>query len=268
MFKLGPQSPQVKNTGGKAKSTQATRQWDEPMSASAEHPAKAPNSAQRRSAKRMEKFIQAKERNLDRNPSEAAAIESTAAGGPQADPVERNDCAAPMEVEQDRRGHKRAASETQAASKSPAPAAAIQQQPQPQPQQDSTVETTAPPAVRLRERSESPPKRQTSPGRRRQTASESPAEPQPAKQQPQQPAAAKKPAAAALSLARRGVEPTPMPTPFHVPPWPRSGKGGGRGGGFTRTLQPHVAHVIAGYGGGGYGGAGYGGGGCRGYGGI
>ena len=230
VFKLEPQSPQVETTGGKAKGTRTSRQRTKPTSASAKRPAKALNSDQRRSARRMEKYILDWERNLVDTASETAAIESTAAGEPQADPGERKDCAAPMEVEEDRRGQKRAASKTPATPKSPVPAAATQLQPQPQPQQDSTVETTAPPAARPRGQSKSPPKRQISPKQQR-AASESPAsKPQPAK--------------AVLSLARRDVEPTSTLTPFRVPPWPRGGKGGE--GGEKR----------GGKGGGGYGGGG------------
>ena len=230
VFKLEPQSPQVEATGGKAKSTQTSRQRAEPTSASAEQPAKAPNSAQRRSARRMRKYILDWERTLDRNPSEAAALESTAAGEPQADPGVRKDCASPMEVEDKGRGQKRTASETRADPQSPVPAAVTQLQPQLQPQQTSTVESTAPTVQQARGRSKSPQTRQASPKQQR-AASESPAsKPQPAK--------------AVLSLARRDVEPTSTLTPFRVPPWPRGGKGGEGGG------------KGGGKGGGGYGGGG------------
>ena len=259
VFKLEPQSPQVETTGGKAKSTRTSRQRTEPTSASAKRPAKAPNSAQRKSARRMQKYILDWERNLDRNASETATLESTAAGESQADPGERKDRAAPMEAEEERRGQKRAAGEPQASPKSPVPTAVTQLQPQPQPRQTRTVESTAPTVQQARGRSKSPQKRQASPKQQR-AAGESPAS-KPLPAQTQQPAAAKKPAAAALSLARRGVEPTPAPTPFQVPPWPHSGKGGGNGGGFIPWYER--GPKGNGYGGGGYGGGGYGG---RGYG--
>ena len=75
----------------------------------------------------MDKYIQDWERNQDRNPSVPAALMSEAACEPQADPDVRKDCAKPMDAEEEGRGQKRAASESQASPKSTAPAAATQQ---------------------------------------------------------------------------------------------------------------------------------------------
>ena len=165
-------------------SSQTMRRSEQPASSTTSRGTQAPNSDQRRSARRMDKFLLRKSTQQEQPTPSTKALTSTAADPPQAARSMLNgECAEPMDAESTQRGKKRVASETPATPKSAAADAAAQTpQPPPQPQRQGAVETTAPPAEQPRKQSLSPKRRQTSPGRTKQTAGESPAKPQPAQQ--------------------------------------------------------------------------------------
>ena len=105
------QKPQVDPTGGGCASAQATRRHVEQTRATAAQKTAAPNSAQRRSARRLQKFLEAK---LGSGPAKAlplsSSVEPPSTRPARVDPDVRAGAAAMDTTEDDRRGRKRAGS--------------------------------------------------------------------------------------------------------------------------------------------------------------
>jgi hypothetical protein len=120
--------PPLETTGGKSAKAMASRRRAEPTSASAAQAKAAPNSAQRRSARRLQKFLEAKagsgpEKAADQPPRAEPASKVPV----RVDSDVRAGDATMEEAEEDRHGRKRGADEASAhAHLQPMPGAAAQ----------------------------------------------------------------------------------------------------------------------------------------------
>ena len=132
----GAQSPPLETTGGKGAAERASRQRDEPARAPAAHTQATPNSAQRRSARRLQEFLKAKQGS---GPAKALAqptpVEPQSEEPARVESDARADAAMAEATGDDRRGQKRAADESPACAPPPSAQAAAQapQQLQPRP---------------------------------------------------------------------------------------------------------------------------------------
>ncbi len=129
--------PQVEPTGGKGTGARASRQRVEPTSGPTAQKKAAPNSAQRRSARRLQKFLEAKQGS---GPAKAAAqsppVEPQGKEPASVEPDERADAEMTETTGDEQRGRKRAAGEAPACTHPPPPqyaAARHEQQQRPQP---------------------------------------------------------------------------------------------------------------------------------------
>ena len=148
LFKLGAQEPPQESTGGKGGRKQATRQPTAPTCEPAAVPStKAPNSAQRRSARRLEAYL-AKRPEQERTASAPGPDARKSVTPAQIDDDARMDDEPTTAVVSGRGGQKRAAVESTSCNSAEPTAAAAQQQQQQQQRVEPTPAAAPPPATR------------------------------------------------------------------------------------------------------------------------
>ena len=121
VFKMGALNIAMDTKGSVADDAPARRRRDEPMSAPQQRSRAAPNSAQRRSAKRLQEFIQSKKGSGSTSgPGPASSVEPPHREPARVETDVRRGADAMETDEEGRRGEKRVASETPASAKTTA----------------------------------------------------------------------------------------------------------------------------------------------------